>query len=83
MFCYEVYIREKVSKFSQLRTSCNRPVTHIMMRNLSIFYVYHKQHPVLNLGSVADHPPPSSGEIKNAWSCTSTPPIHHHVAHLV
>jgi hypothetical protein len=26
-------------------------------------------------GDEADHSPPSSAEVKNAWSCTSTPPI--------
>jgi hypothetical protein len=26
-------------------------------------------------GHEADHSPPSSAEVKNAWSCTSTPPI--------
>jgi hypothetical protein len=26
----------------------------------------------------ADHSPPSSAEVKNAWSYTSTPPIHLH-----
>jgi hypothetical protein len=26
----------------------------------------------------ADHPPPSSAEVKNAWSCISTPPIRVH-----
>jgi hypothetical protein len=25
-----------------------------------------------------DHSPPSSAEVKNAWSCTSTPPVHLH-----
>jgi len=25
-------------------------------------------------GREADHSPPSSAEVKNAWSCTSTPP---------
>jgi hypothetical protein len=30
------------------------------------------------LGYEADHPPPSSGEIKNVLSYTFTPPIHHH-----
>jgi hypothetical protein len=29
-------------------------------------------------GSEADHSPPSSAEVKNAWSHTSTPPIHLH-----
>jgi hypothetical protein len=28
---------------------------------------------VKRLGSEADHPPPSSAEVKNAWSCTSNP----------
>jgi hypothetical protein len=28
--------------------------------------------------SEADHSPPSSAEFKNAWSCTSTPPIRLH-----
>jgi len=27
-------------------------------------------------GREADHSPPSSTEVKNAWSYTSTPPIH-------
>jgi hypothetical protein len=27
-------------------------------------------------GREADHSPPSSAEVKNAWSYTSTPPIH-------
>jgi hypothetical protein len=27
----------------------------------------------------ADHSPPSSAEVKNVWSYTSTPPIHLHV----
>jgi hypothetical protein len=26
-------------------------------------------------GREADHSPPSSAEVKNAWNCTSTPPI--------
>jgi hypothetical protein len=26
-------------------------------------------------GSEADNSPPSSAKVKNAWSCTSTPPI--------
>jgi hypothetical protein len=26
-------------------------------------------------GREADHSPPTSVEIKNAWNCTSTPPI--------
>jgi hypothetical protein len=30
------------------------------------------------LGHEADHSPPSSAEINNAWSYTSTPPIHLH-----
>jgi hypothetical protein len=29
-------------------------------------------------GREADHSPPSSAEVKNAWSCTSIPPIHLH-----
>jgi hypothetical protein len=29
-------------------------------------------------GREADHSPPSSAEVKNAWSYTSTPPIHLH-----
>jgi hypothetical protein len=29
-------------------------------------------------GREADHSPPSSGEVKNAWSCTSTPSIRPH-----
>jgi hypothetical protein len=29
-------------------------------------------------GREADHSPPSSAEVKNAWSCTSTPPIRLH-----
>jgi hypothetical protein len=29
-------------------------------------------------GSEADHSPPSSAEVKNAWSYTSTPPIRLH-----
>jgi hypothetical protein len=29
-------------------------------------------------GCEADHPPPSSAEVKNAWSYTSTPPISLH-----
>jgi hypothetical protein len=31
-------------------------------------------------GSEADHPPPSSTEVKNAWSYISTPLIRHHSA---
>jgi hypothetical protein len=27
----------------------------------------------------ADHPPPSIGEVKNAWSYISTPPMRLHV----
>jgi hypothetical protein len=29
-------------------------------------------------GCEADHSPPSSAEVKNAWSYTSTPPVHLH-----
>jgi hypothetical protein len=29
-------------------------------------------------GHEADLSPPSSVEVKNAWSCTSTPPVHLH-----
>jgi hypothetical protein len=29
-------------------------------------------------GSEADHSPPSSAEVKDVWSHTSTPPIHLH-----
>jgi hypothetical protein len=29
-------------------------------------------------GHEADHSPPSSAEVKNAWSCTSTLPLHLH-----
>jgi hypothetical protein len=29
-------------------------------------------------GRVANHSPPSSAEVKNAWSYTLTPPIHLH-----
>jgi hypothetical protein len=29
-------------------------------------------------GREANHSPPSSAEVKNAWSYTSTPPIRHH-----
>jgi hypothetical protein len=29
-------------------------------------------------GREADHSPPSSAEVKNAWSCISTPPIRLH-----
>jgi hypothetical protein len=29
-------------------------------------------------GREADHSPPSSAEIKNEWSYTSTPPLHLH-----
>jgi len=29
---------------------------------------------VKRLGREADHSPPSSAEVKNGWSCTSTPP---------
>jgi hypothetical protein len=29
-------------------------------------------------GREADHPPPSSTEVKNAWSCTSAPTIRLH-----
>jgi hypothetical protein len=29
-------------------------------------------------GREADHSPPSSAEVKNVWSYTSTPPIHLH-----
>jgi hypothetical protein len=30
------------------------------------------------LGHVADHSPSSSAKVKNAWSYTSTPPVHLH-----
>jgi hypothetical protein len=30
------------------------------------------------LGYEADHSPPSSAEVKNAWIYTSTPPVHLH-----
>jgi hypothetical protein len=30
-------------------------------------------------GREADHSPPSSAEVKNSWSYTSTPPIRHGV----
>jgi hypothetical protein len=30
-------------------------------------------------GREAYHSPPSSAEVKNGWSCTSTPPIRHGV----
>jgi hypothetical protein len=33
---------------------------------------------VMPLGSEVDHSPPSSPEVKNAWSYASTPPIHLH-----
>jgi len=33
---------------------------------------------VKRLGREADHSPPSSAEIKNAWSYTSTPPVRLH-----
>jgi hypothetical protein len=33
---------------------------------------------VQQLGHEADHSPPSCAEVKNAWSYTSTPPIHLH-----
>jgi hypothetical protein len=29
-------------------------------------------------GNEADHSPPSSAEVKNAWSYTSIPPVHLH-----
>jgi hypothetical protein len=29
-------------------------------------------------GHEADYSPASSAEVKNAWSCTSTPPLHFH-----
>jgi hypothetical protein len=29
-------------------------------------------------GREADHSPPSSAEVKNAWSYTSIPPVHLH-----
>jgi hypothetical protein len=29
-------------------------------------------------GSESDHSSPSSADVKSAWSCTSTPPIHLH-----
>jgi hypothetical protein len=29
-------------------------------------------------GREADHSPPSSADVKNSWSCTSTPPIRLH-----
>jgi hypothetical protein len=29
-------------------------------------------------GCEADHSPPSSAKVKNAWSYTSTPPVHLH-----
>jgi len=34
-------------------------------------------------GHEADHSPPSSAEIKNAWSCISTPPIRLHGVALI
>jgi len=34
------------------------------------------------LGREADNLPPSSADIKNAWTCTSTPPISPHVVVL-
>jgi hypothetical protein len=33
---------------------------------------------VKRLGREADHSPPSSAEVKNVWSYTSTPPIRLH-----
>jgi hypothetical protein len=33
---------------------------------------------VKQLGHEVDHSPPSSAEVKNAWSYTSTPPIRLH-----
>jgi hypothetical protein len=33
---------------------------------------------VKQLGCEVDHSPPSSAEVKNAWSYTSTPPIRLH-----
>jgi hypothetical protein len=33
---------------------------------------------VKQLGCEADHSPPSSAEVKNAWSYTSTSPLHLH-----
>jgi len=32
----------------------------------------------LALGREADHSPPSSTEVKNAWNCISVPPIRLH-----
>jgi hypothetical protein len=33
---------------------------------------------VKQLGHEAEHSPPSSAKVKNAWSCTSTPLLHLH-----
>jgi hypothetical protein len=33
-------------------------------------------------GSEADPSPPSSAEVKNVWSCTSSPPVRLHVVVL-
>jgi hypothetical protein len=30
-------------------------------------------------GREADHSPPPTGEVNNAWNYISTPPIHHHI----
>ena len=34
------------------------------------------------LGSVVDHSPPSSPEVKNEWSYTSIAPLHSHVVEI-
>jgi len=46
---------------------------------LPIKWVLEATTPVLKQPQrVADHSPPSSAEIKNAWSCASIPPLRLH-----
>jgi hypothetical protein len=52
-------------------------------RDTFIFYyhfnlVYENIYSVQRSEREADHSPPSRAKVKNAWSCTSTPPIQLH-----
>jgi hypothetical protein len=55
---------------SKLALGATHPPNHWVTGAFSLW--------VKQLGHEADHSPPSSAEVKNAWSYTSTPPIHLH-----
>jgi hypothetical protein len=73
----------------ELVLNLNRPVSLFVNAKEQISLHYHPLHNIqwvsgaLSLGvkrpgHEADHSPPSSAEVKNAWSYTSTPPIRLH-----